>query len=252
MPQDTPIAASSADESGEARAQLARGGERGRGVVVALGRRAEHAQRAVPLELVDQAAVLADHIDDRGEEAVQQVDHPSGRSRAASAVDPTTSTNRAATVRCSPPSATPRSSASRATSSPTCLPNSSRMRSSLAQALEHLVEAGLQASDLGGVVDLHVELDVTLADAVHRVAQRAYRPGDALGDDLHPDQADHDREPGDERDRRRQVLGRRAAGPNGIEMMPISGTALRSAQVRMMRGPMPSERSPFGDFGSST
>ena len=55
-------------------AQLAPGGERGARGVVVVQRRAEDHQRGVALELVDRAAVLGGHLDDDGEEPVEQLD----------------------------------------------------------------------------------------------------------------------------------------------------------------------------------
>ena len=100
--------------------QLAGRGQRGTGGVGMLDRGAEDGQRRVALELVDEPAVPVDGVDDDAEELVEQADDLGRRARvAASCVEPTRSTKSTATSRSWPPSSVPRSSARRATSSPT-------------------------------------------------------------------------------------------------------------------------------------
>ena len=99
--------------------QLAGGGQRRTGGVGVLDRCAEDGQRRVALELVDEPAVAVDGVDDDAEELVEQADDLGGGRVAASCVEPTRSTKSTATSRSWPPSSVPRSSARRATSSPT-------------------------------------------------------------------------------------------------------------------------------------
>ena len=99
--------------------QLPRGGQRRTGGVGVLDRRAEDGQRGVALELVDEPAVAANGVHDHPEELVEQADDFAGRPRGRQLVEPTRSTNSTATSRSWPPSSVPRSSARRATSSPT-------------------------------------------------------------------------------------------------------------------------------------
>jgi hypothetical protein len=85
-------------------------------------RRAEHAQRGVALELVDEPVVLVHRRHDGGEELVEDRDDPLralavGERRRADDVDEQGDTSQVA-----PPSVVPRSSASRATSAPTWRP----------------------------------------------------------------------------------------------------------------------------------
>ena len=105
------------------RARRSRAQASARGRVVGLGDgRPEHAQRGVALELVDQALALVHGLHDRLEELVEHRHHALRAWARASEVEPTMSTNSADTSQLAPPSAVPRSSASRATSAPTWRP----------------------------------------------------------------------------------------------------------------------------------
>ena len=67
--------------------------------------RAEHGQRGVALELVDEPVVAVDLLDDHREEAVQQIDHLGRRAwLVTNWVEPMMSTKITATWRSSPPS----------------------------------------------------------------------------------------------------------------------------------------------------
>ena len=135
-------------------------------------RRAEYAQRGVPLELVDPPLVRGDRLDDDREELVEQLHDVRGVARLGES-------GRALEV-----DEHDRRLAGLAPQFHTVLERvpddvladlaAEQIAHSLAFAepRDHTVDAGLEEPDLAGVVDLHLLLKVTLLDAAEHSAQR--------------------------------------------------------------------------------
>ena len=124
------------------------------GVVGLVDERAEHAQGAVALEVVDPPVLGVARVDDGGEEAVQQGDDLLGRQPAArSRSSARRSAKSADTHRTSPPSWTPCSSAWRHDRRADVAAEEVLELGPLAQPGDHLVDAGLELAELAGVVD---------------------------------------------------------------------------------------------------
>ena len=80
------------------------------------------------------------------------------------------------------------------------------------QIADHVVESGLQQAQFAGVVDLHVRVVVTALHFAQRPAQLAQRVGDRHRDQHRAGQPDHQREDGEQQDRRVEPLGGCGAG----------------------------------------
>src|SRR3954465_13683688 len=168
------------------RAQVARGGQARRLARAVLDRRAEHAQRAVALELVAPAAVAADDVDDDAEEAVEQRDdllrRPlAGERRRADEVDEQHRDLALLAAEVQVGLVQRRAGDVLADVAAEQVLDAL----ALAQPGGHAVEAALQQPDLARVVDTDVDVQVAVLDAGERVADRPDRLGDRLGRDDH-------------------------------------------------------------------
>ena len=169
MPTSRPAARRAAAARSVARGGAARRPRRRR----ASQRRAEHAQRGVALELVDRAAVLGR----RPSTTTRRTSFSSsttscGGRVAASSVEPTRSTNSTATSRISPPSVNAALERLARHVLPDLAAEQVAQPLALAQARDHLVEAGLEQADLAAVVDGQFGVESPSSHAVHRATHR--------------------------------------------------------------------------------
>ena len=170
-------------------------------------RRAEDGERGVALELVDEAAVAVDGVDDDAEELVEQADDlgggPGGRQlRRADQVDEQhgdvafLTAELGAAFEGAAGDVLADVAAEKVTQP---LP--------FGEVANHVVESGLQQAQFAGVVDLHVRVVVAALDFAQRPAQLAQRVGDGHRHQHGAGQTDQQRGDGHDQDRRGQPLG---------------------------------------------
>ena len=183
------------------------GGERSRVHVLDRDRSAPDRQRGVALELVDPPVVVVDHVDDHVEEAVHSPTTSSGGFSSARAVEPMMSTKRTATGRASPAELHALVQSRPGHVRADVPAEEVAQLLPLVQAAHHLVEPGLQHSDLGAVVDPDLHVEVSSLHLGERLPQAADRLAARLGRDVRRHEADHDREAAEDDRGRRQVQG---------------------------------------------
>ena len=208
--------------------------QRGRRRVDQLDRRAEHAQRGVALELVDQPAVALDLVTTTSKNRFSIPTNSVGSMRRVSAVEPVMSTNSATTSRVSPPTASRRCAAPRRRRpGPTCRPNRSWTRSrSRSPATMSLMPAAAGRSRRRRPPSTGPSRSPR-PTRVHGVDHRAQRLAERAGQ----------QDVGEHADGQRQQDRERVAPPAAgccrdavrISMMPRSGTALVSSQYSSSR-----------------
>ncbi len=164
-------------------------------------------QGRVADELVDQPAAVVDLVHDHPEEPVEQGDDLGGvllggQGGGADQVDEEHGDDPV-----SPPSSTSLSAAAAATSLPTWRPKTSRRVSPVAQATDHLVEAGLELPELGAVVHLQLDVEVGVLDVLHRVAHGDDRRDDGARVEPGDEQAEDEHDPAECQDHHRQAVG---------------------------------------------
>ena len=189
--------------------QFAGGGQRGAGGVRVLQWGAEDAQRGVALELVDEAAVVLDGVDDDPEELVEQADHLAGRpggSQLGGAHQVDEQHRDVAFL-----AAEFGAALQRATRDVLTDVAAEQVTHALAfgQLANHVVESGLQQAQFAGVVDLHVGVVVSALHLAERPAQLAQRVGDRHCRQHIAGQADHQCGDGHQQDRGEQARRRR-------------------------------------------
>jgi hypothetical protein len=167
----------------QARTQRARGSQRTRRVVRLNRRRAEHAQRAVTLELVHPTALGRDRDRDRVEERVQRLQDLFRREnfRERGRADEVDEHDRDL-----PPftrQAAPLAQRALRDLCADVAPEQVGQAVPLLQSCDHLVHARLQQPDLATVVDGHGDVEIASRHASDRALQRLERIGDRTSRD---------------------------------------------------------------------
>ena len=172
-------------------------------------RRAEDGQRRVALELVDEAAVAVDGVDDDAEELVEQADdlgRRDGRGQLCRA-DQVDEQHRDVAFLAAELGAALQGAAGDVLADVAAEQVAQPLP--LGQVADHVVESGLQQAQFAGVVDLHVRVVVAALHFAQRPAQLAQRVGDRHRHQHGAGQPDHQRGDGQQQDRRGQPVGGR-------------------------------------------
>ena len=169
-------------------------GQRVAGVVVELDRCTEDRQDGVADELVDQALVPVDLLDDDPEEPVEQLDDLGGLALGGQlgGADQVDEEDRDLTGLTAQLDVPDRGSLGHVPAD--VLAEQVAQVLAVTQAAHHLVEPRLQLAELGAVVHLHLGVEVTLLDLLQRVADPQDRGDDRAGvepGDQQPEAQDH-------------------------------------------------------------
>ena len=221
LPAETPIPKSvSPEHVDQLVVQLAGGSQRRAGGIGMLDRGTEDGQRRVTLELVDEAAVPVDRVDDDPEEVVEQADDVGGRpgrGQLGRADQVDEQHGHVALLAAEFGAAFERAAsdvladvAAEQVTQP--LP--------LGQVAHHVVETGLQQPELAGVVDLHVGVVVAALHLAERPAQLAQRVGDGHRHQDGAGQTDHQGGDREQQDRRGEPFG---GGGQNLELAGHQG-----------------------------